>query len=71
MGALTQYVEAFIEEPRAGYRWRIYNNGEGMICFDYQEFQAGNWVNRPFSGVPADEAESVIAAINAVKHSPV
>lgn len=75
MGSLTYYREAFLEDPNAGYRWRIWNNGEGMLEFDYQELKPGadgaQWVSLPFHGMPAGEADAICRAIQDVKDSPV
>jgi hypothetical protein len=71
MGSLSYYVEAFVEEPSLGYRWRVWNNGEGSIEFAYQEFKDGQWLSRTFQGIPADSTDKFIAAITAVKDSPV
>lgn len=62
------FYEAFIEDFGAGFRWRIYSNGEGMICFDYQEMERGdngaNWVSKPFHGLPIDKHKEIAEAIS-------
>lgn len=69
-GSMTYYQEAFIEDPTLGCRWRVFNNGEGMIEFQYQEWKDGNWVSDKFIGLPASEADAICRAIQSVKDFP-
>jgi hypothetical protein len=71
MGNLTYYVEAFIESPSNGYHWRVFNNGEGMIEFDYQEHKDGQWHSLKFQGWPSSEIDALIKALDVVRNSPV
>lgn len=69
LGQLTYYIEAFLEDPQGGWRWRVFNNGEGMIEFAYQEYRDGEWVKGEFQGWPSSEVDALIAAVQVVRDS--
>jgi hypothetical protein len=70
MGTISLYAEAFLEASGLHYRWRVYENGEGAVCIEYQENDSvgSGWKATPFDGFPIDQANDLCRAIKLVCH---